>query len=87
MLRPRRVYVGSDLERLYADYLTHLACRAAEFGIPIAADEPLFRNLDRAPLLSALREGTVRDKVDALKRKHIGPSGWTLHWLRHIVPG
>ena len=35
MLRPRRIYVGSDLERLYADYLTHLACRAAEFGIPI----------------------------------------------------
>ncbi len=30
MMRPRRVYVGSDLERLFADYLTHLACRAAE---------------------------------------------------------
>ena len=36
MLRPRRIYVGADLERLYADYLTHLACRAAEFGIPIS---------------------------------------------------
>ena len=33
MMRPRRVYVGADLERLFADYLTHLACRAAEFGI------------------------------------------------------
>jgi integrase len=28
MLRPRRIYVGADLERLNADYLTHLACRA-----------------------------------------------------------
>ena len=27
MMRPRRVYVGSDLERLFADYLTHLACQ------------------------------------------------------------
>ena len=32
MMRPRRVYVGADLERLFADYLTHLACRAAELG-------------------------------------------------------
>ena len=83
MLRPRRIYVGSDLERLYADYLTHLACRASEFGIPIGSDELLFRNLDRSPLLSPLREATVRDKVSALKRRRIGPVGWTPHWLRH----
>jgi integrase len=83
MLRSRRVYVGSDLERLYADYLTHLACRAAEFGITISPDELLFRNLDRAPRLSPLREGTVRDKVAALKRRRIGPNDWTPHWFRH----
>jgi len=83
MLRPRRIYVGSDLERLYADYLTHLACRAAEFGIPINPNELLFRNLDRTPFLAPLREGTVRDKVTALKRRRIGPTGWTPHWLRH----
>ena len=29
MMRPRRVHVSADLERLFADYLTHLACRAA----------------------------------------------------------
>ncbi len=83
MLRPRRIYVGADLERLYTDYLTHLACRAAEFGIPISPDELLFRNLDRPPLLSPLREGTVRDKVAALKRRRIGPAEWTPHWFRH----
>ena len=32
MMRPRRIYVGADLERLFADYLTHLACRAAGLG-------------------------------------------------------
>lgn len=29
MMRQRRVYVGADLERLFADYLVHLAIRAA----------------------------------------------------------
>lgn len=83
MMRPRRVYVGSDVEQLYADYLTHLACRAAEFGIAITADSPLLVNLQRPPLLAALREGTVRDRTSALRRKGIGPAGWTPHWFRH----
>ena len=83
MMRPRRVYVGADLERLFADYLTHLACRAAELGIAVTADSPLLVNLDRPPLLAALREGTVRDKTAALRRKGIGPAGWTPHWFRH----
>ncbi len=83
MMRARRVYVGVDLERLYADYLTHLVGRAAELGLPVAADDALFVNLDRPPFLSALREGTVRDKVTALKRRGIGPADWTPHWFRH----
>jgi integrase len=83
MMRPRRVYVGADLERLFADYLTHLACRAAQVGIAVTAEGPLWVNLDRPPLLAALREGTVRDKTEALRRKGIGPPGWTPHWFRH----
>jgi integrase len=83
MMRPRRVYVSVDLERLFADYLTHLACRAAEMGIAVTADGPLWVNLDRPPLLAVLREGTVRDKTEALRRKGIGPAGWTPHWFRH----
>jgi len=58
MMRPRRVYVGSDLERLFADYLTHLACTAATLGLAVTADSPLLVNLARPPLLAALREGT-----------------------------
>jgi integrase len=34
-------------------------------------------------LLAALRERTVRDKNEALRRKGIGPAGWTPHWFRH----
>jgi len=83
MMRPRRVYVGADLERLFGDYLTHLACRAAEVGVAVTAEHPLWVNLDRPPLLAALREGTVRDKTEALRRKGIGPPGWTPHWFRH----
>jgi integrase len=83
MMRPRRVYVGSDLERLFADYLTHLACRTAELGMTVMQDRPLLVNLQRPPLLAVLREGTVRDKVTALKKKRIGPPGWTPHWFRH----
>jgi integrase len=83
MMRPRRVHVSADLERLFADYLTHLACRAASLGLEITPGSPLLVNLDRPPLLAAMREGTVRDKVTALQKKGIGPPGWTPHWFRH----
>ena len=83
MMRSRRVYVGVDVERLFADYLTHLACRAADLGVAVTADSPLLVNLERPPLLAALREGTVRDKTAALRKKGIGPAGWTPHWFRH----
>ena len=83
MMRPRRVYVGSDLERLFADYLTHLACSAGDVGIAVTAESPLLVNLERPPLLAPLREGTVRDKTAALRKKGIGPPGWTPHWFRH----
>ena len=83
MMRPRRIYVSADLERLFADYLTYLACRPAGLGMDVSPDSPLLVNLDRPPLLAAIREGTVRDKVAALKKKGIGPAGWTPHWFRH----
>jgi integrase len=83
MMRARRVYVSADLERLFAHYLSHLACRAAELGIVIDAEHALFVNLDRPPFLEPLKEGTVRDKVAALKKRGIGPADWTPHWFRH----
>ena len=83
MMRPRRVYVGADVERLFADYLTHIACRATELGLPLRVESPLLVNLFRPPLLSSLREGTVRDKTNALRRRGIGVEGWSPHWFRH----
>ena len=83
MMRPRRVYVGADLERLFADYLTDIACRAAESGIALTDKSPLLVNVTRPPLLAALRETTVREKVASLRRRGIGPPEWTPHWFRH----
>jgi integrase len=77
------VYVGSDLEALLADYLTHLAATAARSGIGLSSESALLVNLSRPPLLAPLREGTVRDKVRSLSGRGIGPPGWTPHWLRH----
>lgn len=82
-MRPRRVYVGADLERLFADYLTYLGCRATELGLPLTHSDPLLVNLHRPPLLAALREGTVRDKTAGLRKRGVGPAGWTSHWFRH----
>jgi integrase len=83
MMRPRRIYVGADLERLIGDYLTYLAGRSADLGLPLSSDSLLLVNVSRPPWLAALREGTVRDKVEALQRRGIGPTGWTPHWFRH----
>ena len=83
MMRPRRVYIGADLERLFVDYLSMLACRADDLGVALSGQAPLLVNLHRPPLLAAVREGTVRDKTTALRGKGIGPPGWTPHWFRH----
>jgi len=83
MMRPRRIYVGADLERVFADYLTDIACRAAESGIALTDTSPLLVNVSRPPLLAALRETTVREKVATLRRRGIGPPAWTPHWFRH----
>lgn len=83
MMRPRRVYVGADLERLFADYLTDIACQASESGIALTDKCPLLVNVMRPPLLAALQETTVREKVASLRRHSIGPPGWTPHWFRH----
>lgn len=83
MMRPRRVYVSADLERLYADYVSFLALRADAEGQALNPDGFLFVNLDRPPLFSPMKEATVRSKVAALKKQGIGPPGWTPHWFRH----
>ncbi|GGW81936.1 hypothetical protein GCM10010350_78340 [Streptomyces galilaeus] len=77
MMRPRRVYVGTDLERLFADYLTHLACRAAGLGMPIsnrfaAAGEP---SSDRRSSPADLRAANLRTRTQAEGTVLHSPSG------------
>jgi integrase len=68
---------------VFANYLTDIACRAAESGISLTDTCPLLVNVARPPLLAALRETTVREKVATLRRRGFGPPGWTPHWFRH----
>ena len=44
MMRPRRIYVGADLERLFGDYLSYLAGRSADLGLPLSSDSLLLVN-------------------------------------------
>src|SRR5450759_202453 len=69
--------------RLFSDYLTQLACRAATLGVAVTAASPLRVNLQRPPFLGALGAGTVRDKTTALRKNGIGPPDGTPHWFRH----
>ena len=70
MMRPRRVHVSADLERLFADYLTHLACRVAFLGLEITPASPLLVNLYRPPLLAAMRERTSGTRCGAEEEGH-----------------
>ncbi|NDL61112.1 tyrosine-type recombinase/integrase [Phytoactinopolyspora mesophila] len=82
-MRFRVVYVSHDLRELFTDYVTHMTCRAADEGITITLDSPLFVNLYRPPLMAAMRPETVYDKVNRLKKNGVGPKEWTPHWFRH----
>ena len=83
MMRPRRVYVGADLERLLADYLTHLACRADELGLAMTADAPLLVNLRGLRCSPRCGRGRCGTRPRRCAGKGIGPPGWTPHWFRH----
>jgi len=75
MMRPRRVHVGADLERLFADYLTHLACRAASLGLEITPDSPLLVNMDRV----AVEVDGHGDRATGAARSLDSPAGAGLH--------
>jgi hypothetical protein len=74
MMRPRRVYVGADLERLFADYLTHLVCRGwrgwdgDRYGLA-AAGEP---DPAAAAVRSAGGNGTGQDRCPAQEGERAG---------------
>lgn len=80
----RRVYIGSELDRLYADYVWMLCERRADIVIEDLDSAYIFCNLDREPLYGPLAPATVYEHVRALKRRQPSlPASWTPHWFRH----
>ena len=83
--RPRRIYVGDDLEALYSAYVWHLIDHGADLAVPDLDTHFVFVNLTAGTLFAPMRPETVYAKVDSLTRRAKGalPDGWSPHWLRH----
>ena len=85
--QPRRVYVGDDLEGLYAEYVWRLVDAGADMRVDDFPSSFVFVNSDtsRGVAFKPLRIETVYATVRALKHHHptVLPAGWTPHWLRH----
>jgi integrase len=81
---PRRVYVGSALDRLYADYVWLLCDRGIDGLVEDLDTAYVFCNLDREPLCGPMSPSTVYEHVRAIKRREPSlPADWTPHWFRH----
>lgn len=82
--RHRRLYVGDDLEALYAAYVWELVDAGIDLHVPDLPSHFVFVNTNRAPFFSPLRAETVYDRVKILTRSHPDlPERWSPHWLRH----
>lgn len=80
----RRVYIGSELDRLYGDYLWLLCDAGVDLVVGNLDESYIFCNLEREPRFRPMRPETVYDHVAALKRRYPQlPAGWTPHWFRH----
>lgn len=84
-LRPRRIYIGDDLEALYSAYVWHLVDHGADLAVADLDTHFVFVNLTAGVLFAPMRPETVYAKVDSLTKRSNGalPDGWTPHWLRH----
>lgn len=85
--RYRRVYVGDDLESLYAAYVWALVDAGADMMIKDFPASFVFVNgaAGTGPSFAPLRMETIYAAVRSLKRRYpqVLPSQWTPHWLRH----
>lgn len=83
--RPRRIYIGDDLESLYSAYVWQLVEACADLAVPDLNSHFVFVNMAKGQQFAPLRPETVYAKVRSINRAHPGqlPAGWTPHWLRH----
>lgn len=81
---PRRVHVGSRLDRLYGDYVWWLCDRGADAVIDDWDSSYIFCNTLRGPLYGPLRAETVYAHLRSIKRRLPQlPAAVTPHWFRH----
>lgn len=80
----RVVHVGSDLDRLYGDYVWWLCEQGADVALKDWDTSFVFCNTRRTPLFAPMKEGTVERHMKVAARR-VGsiPSEVTPHWLRH----
>lgn len=83
--QPRRIYVGDDLEALYAAYVWSLVDAQIDLLVPDLPTHFVFVNVAAGNLFAPMRPESVYATVRSLQRRHsdVLPSGWSPHWLRH----
>lgn len=84
--QPRRMYVGDDLEALYAAYVWSLVDAQIDMVVPDLPNHFVFVNATSAgPQFAPMRPETVYAAVRSVTRRAAGqiPEQWTPHWLRH----
>ena len=81
----RRVYVGDDLEALYAEYVWQLVEAGADLAVEDLDRHFVFVNLVGGERFAPMRPEMVHKRVRSATRKAQGrlPQEWTAHWLRH----
>lgn len=85
----RDIYVGDDLESLYAEYVWRLVDAGADLAVPDFTSGFVFVNSDvsSGKPFRPLRMETIYAAVRSIKHLHEGvfpeAVGWTPHWFRH----
>lgn len=83
--RPRRIFIGDDLESLYSAYVWQLVDRGVDLEVPDLATHFVFVNLAGGKLFEPMRVESIYSKIRSLKsRPELElPPRWSPHWLRH----
>jgi len=80
----RRVFVGSNLDRLYGDWVWALCEAGADVELHDWNSAYIFCNVHRGKRFAPLRAESVYKHLTVTKRRIGGlPDGMTPHWFRH----
>lgn len=79
----RRVFIGSELDRLYGDWVWALCEAGADVVLDDWDGAYIFCNLHRGRRFAPLRPESVYKHLGVMKRRLGLPEGMTPHWYRH----